>query len=192
MEVFGVITDTFISRVYNHTLEVLDNKADGVLHGNCLQHWVHLFPVFAEAIKNKLNRPQYGELLFNNVHIVGFLDCKVDETCTPGTGPLNDEELVPRRPGAEIIQRSMYSGYLKLHGLKVLTVVFPNGIIAYLYGPVSARKNDIALLNMLWMNEHLMALQPEIAERRAQGENILFFFVRRQNLPLSPVHYTCT
>jgi hypothetical protein len=69
----------------------------------------------------------------------------------------------------------MYSGYLKLHGLKVLTVVFPNGIIAYLYGPVSARENDIALLNMSWMNEHLMALQPEVAELRAQGEQIFFF-----------------
>jgi hypothetical protein len=59
---------------------------------------------------------------------------------------LTDEELAPRRPGAEVIQRSMYSGYLKLHGLKVFTVVFTNGIIAYLYGPVSARENDIALL----------------------------------------------
>jgi hypothetical protein len=69
----------------------------------------------------------------------------------------------------------MYSGYLKRHGLKVLTVVFPNGIIAYLYGPISARENNIALLNMSWLNEHLIALQPEIAERRANGENILFF-----------------
>ncbi len=70
-----------------------------------------MFPEFAEAIKNKFNRPQYGGLLFGNVWIVGFLDCKVDETCTPGTGPSNNEELTPRYPGAEIIQRSMYSGY---------------------------------------------------------------------------------
>jgi hypothetical protein len=175
MEVFGVVTDTFISRVYKKTIEVLDNEADGVLHSNCLQHWVHLFPEFAEAIKNKLNRPQYGKLLYDNVRIVGFLDCKVDETCTPDTGPLTDEELAPRHSGAEVIQRPMYSGYLKCHRLKVLTVVFPNGIIAYLYGPVSARENGIALLNISWMNEHLIALQPEIAERRANGENILFF-----------------
>jgi hypothetical protein len=50
MEVFGVIADTFISKVYKYTLEVLDNKADGILHSNGLQHWVHLFPKFAEAI----------------------------------------------------------------------------------------------------------------------------------------------
>ena len=108
MEVFSIVTDTFISRAYKYTLDILDNKADGILHGNCLQHWVHLFPEFVEAIKNKLNRPQYGRLLFENVRIVGFLDCKVDETCTPGTGPSPDEELMPRRPGAEILQRSMY------------------------------------------------------------------------------------
>ncbi len=120
--------------------------------------------------------------MFENVRIVGFLDCKVDETCTPGTGPLTDEELAPRRPGAEILQRSVYSGYLKLHGLKVLTVVFPNGIISYLYGPVSAWENDIALLNMSWLNEHLIALQPEIVERRAQGDNILFFSLFRDRI----------
>ena len=57
MEVFGIVTDTFISRVFKYTLEVLDNKAEGILHGNCLQRWVHLFPEFEEAIKNKLNRP---------------------------------------------------------------------------------------------------------------------------------------
>jgi hypothetical protein len=70
MEVFGVVTNTFISRVYKYTLEIHDNKAERILHGNCLQCWVHLFPEFAEAIKNKLNRPQYGELLFENVRIV--------------------------------------------------------------------------------------------------------------------------
>jgi hypothetical protein len=94
-----------------------------------------------------------------NVRIVGFLDCKVDESCTLGTGPLTDEELVPRHPGAGILQRSMYSGYLKQHGLKVLKVVFPNGIISYLYSPLLAWENDIALLNMSRLNEHLIALQ---------------------------------
>ncbi len=73
--------------MYNYTLEVLDNKADGVLHNNCLQHWVHLFPEFVEAIKDKLYRPQHGELMFESIHVVGFLDCKVGKTCTPGTGP---------------------------------------------------------------------------------------------------------
>jgi hypothetical protein len=79
-EVFGATTDTFIGRVYSFFLEVLDNKADGIIHVNCLQRWIHLFPAFSDVIKNKLNRPQYGELLFESVRIIGFLDCKIDET----------------------------------------------------------------------------------------------------------------
>jgi hypothetical protein len=134
-----------------------------------------LFGEFAEAIRRKLNRPQYGELLFEDVRIVGFLDCKIDETWTPGTGPMNPEELAERRPCAEIIQRALYSGYLKIHGLKVLTVVFSNGIIAYLYGPVSTRENGIGLLNLSWLNEHLVALQPEITAAEANGDNLLYF-----------------
>jgi hypothetical protein len=78
----------------------------------------------------------------------------------------------PRVSGAHCAYNS---GYLKRHGLKVLTVVFPNGIIAYLYGPVSTRENNIALLNMSWLNEPLVALQPENAAARANGEQILFF-----------------
>jgi hypothetical protein len=88
VKVFGATTDTFISRVYTKTIKLLNNKANGVLHGNCLLHWAHLFPDFVEAIRHKLNQPQFGELMFN----------EIDETCTPGTGPLNDEELAERRP----------------------------------------------------------------------------------------------
>jgi hypothetical protein len=47
-------------------------------------------------MKNKLNKPQYGELLFDSVGIIGFLDCKIDETCMPGTGPTSNEELAER------------------------------------------------------------------------------------------------
>jgi hypothetical protein len=76
-----------------------------------------------------------------------FLDCKINVTCTLGTGPANDKELAPRRLAAEVIQRALFS----------------------------ARENDIALLNMMWLNEHSVALKPEIAMARANGEQILFF-----------------
>jgi hypothetical protein len=94
--VFGATTDTFIGRVYSFFLKVLDKKADGIIHGNCLQRWVHIFPAFSDVIKNKLNRPQYGELLFESVRIMRFLDCKIDETCIPGTGPVSNDELAER------------------------------------------------------------------------------------------------
>jgi hypothetical protein len=43
VEVFGATTDTFILRVFKETIHLLDNKADGLLHGHCLQRWVPLF-----------------------------------------------------------------------------------------------------------------------------------------------------
>ena len=132
-----------------------------------------MLPEFAEAIRQKLNGLQRGELLFSNVHIVSFLHCKIDDKL--GTTPLKNEGLAERHPGAEIIQRALYSGYSKMHKLKVLTVVFPNGIIAYLYCPVSAQENNIGLLNLSWLNKHLVALQLEVAAAPANGENILFF-----------------
>ena len=53
-----------------------------------------------------------------------------------------------------IIQRALYSRYFKYHGIKVLRVVFLNGNIAYIYGPVSAKEIDLSLLNMLLLNGH--------------------------------------
>ncbi len=72
----------------------------------------------------------------------------MDETYRPGSGPMVDEELADRWPDADVLQRAVYSGYLRRHGLKVLTVIWPNGIVGCLYGPVSGRENDIGVLNM--------------------------------------------
>jgi hypothetical protein len=40
---------------------------------------------------------------------------------------------------------------------------------------VSARENDIGFLNLSWLNEHLVALQPEVAAAWANRENIHYF-----------------
>jgi hypothetical protein len=73
MEIFGATTDTFISRVYKKTIEVLNSTCDRMFHGNCFQPWGLLFPQFEEAIRDKLNKPQYGELLYDNIGMVGSL-----------------------------------------------------------------------------------------------------------------------
>ena len=122
-DMFSEPNDAIISMIYRKMVLLLDGKADGISHGDCLHRWSHLFPDFSVAIRNKLNQPQYGELLFQNVRIIGFLDCKIDETCWPGSGPMVDEELADRWPDADLLQRSVYSGYLRCHGLKVLKVV---------------------------------------------------------------------
>ena len=54
-------------------------------------------------------------------------------------------------------------------------VVFPNGLIGYLYGPISARENDNGALNGSELNQHLMDLQDEIAQARERGEQVLYY-----------------
>jgi len=151
---------------------VLDNKAGGLLHdgAGCLQRWAPLFPDFAEIIKRKLNMPQYNGLAFETCQLIGFLDCKFDETCAPGSGPMMNEELADRWEKADLIQEAEYSGYVKAHGSKVLTVLFPNGITGYLYGPISGCENDIAILNTSWLNHQFLLLQEDITAALACGK----------------------
>jgi hypothetical protein len=60
---------------------------------------------------------------------------------------------------ADLTQETVYSGYVTAHSIKVLTVLFPNGRSGYLYGPISGHENDIAVLNMSWLNHQLLLLQ---------------------------------
>jgi hypothetical protein len=87
--------DGMVSLIYRYTTGVINNKARGLFHdgAGCLGRWAHLFPELSEIITRKLNMPQYGGLAFQSCHLIGFLDCKFDETCAPGLGPMMDEEL---------------------------------------------------------------------------------------------------
>jgi hypothetical protein len=119
--------------------------------------------------------PPYSGLVFETCQLIGFLDCKFDETCAPGSGPMMDEELVDRWEEADLIQEAVYSGYVKAHGIKVLTVLSPNGITGYLYGPISGCKNNIAVLNMSWLNHQLLVLQEELTVALACGKATFYF-----------------
>jgi hypothetical protein len=130
---FGEHCHQRIADIYRHAIALLDAKAHGILHGvDVMRQWVEHFPTFSSVIERKLPEEAYGGLLFDNFRIIGVVDCKIN--C----------QLVPRHKGHDILQESVYSGYAKCHGLKVLTVVFPNGLIGCLYGAVSAWENAMS------------------------------------------------
>ncbi len=79
-----------------------------------------------------------------------------DPTCHPGSV---DCQLVPRHKGHDILQESFFYGDAKCHGLKVLTIVFPNGLIGCLYGAISVWENDCGALNYSGLNAEMMWLQ---------------------------------
>jgi hypothetical protein len=172
---FGNPCHQWIADIYRHTIALLDVKAHGILHGvDVMRQWVEQFPTFALTIERKRAEEAYGGLLFDNFCIIGFVDCKIDPTCRPGSGPAVDCQLALRHEGHDILQESVYSGYTKCHGLKVLTVLFPNGLIGFLYGAVSAQENDYGALNYSSLNTEMMRLQPEVAVARGRGENLLY------------------
>ncbi len=86
--------------------------------------------------------------------------CKNCETCSPG--PAEDWQLALRQKDAWILQKSIYSGYARCRGLKILSVGFPNGMIGYVYGPISVRENDNGALNGTKLNQHMMDIQMEV------------------------------
>jgi hypothetical protein len=93
-DLFGFGSNIDVSMIYRFMIDLLDNKARGLLHDGavCLQHWANLFPNFVVIIRLKLNMPQYGGLALGSCCLIGFVDCKFNETCTSGSGLRTDEE----------------------------------------------------------------------------------------------------
>ncbi len=88
---FGEFNHQHVSEMYHMMISMFDSKAEGILHGPyTMERWVASFTDFANRIERKLAREEYGGLLFDNFRIFGFVDCKIVETCRPGSGPAED------------------------------------------------------------------------------------------------------
>ena len=91
--------------------------------------------------------------------IFGFINCSIDTICRPFSGPDGDYTCTPRKEQYACTQRAFYIGYKKCHGIKVETVLLPNGI-STVSCPVSARLHDTAnVLNMSGLNPFLIHIQ---------------------------------
>jgi hypothetical protein len=115
-DLFGGPNHQQINDIYCFNVALLDSTAEGFLHGETsLEQCVHHFVHFAGMIEQKLAEKAVGGLLFDNFCIIGVADCKINETCHPGSGPAEGRPLSPRY---DILHESVYSGYTKSHGLK--------------------------------------------------------------------------
>ncbi len=65
-DLFGECNDQRISNIYNHTIQGLDDKAQGLFQQPCLEQWKDNFPTFARVIEHKLGEAAYGGLQFHN------------------------------------------------------------------------------------------------------------------------------
>ena len=55
-------------------------------------------------------------------------------------------------------QRALYTGYKKFHGLKLQTVLLPNGV-SFILGGVSCRRSDADVLRISGLNDFLLFVQ---------------------------------
>jgi hypothetical protein len=81
------------------------------------------------------------------------------------SGTDDDYDGAPRKALGDVAQRAVYTGYKKCHGLKVETVLLPNGI-STVFGPTLARIHDFCgVLQMSGLDAFLVEIQqgkPEV------------------------------
>lgn len=155
---------------WNWILKYLDGRYSRTISHQKLEDYVDDFPDFYRAISAFMekdfsrhfadgNSADFDGLNFCPFPIFGFIDCSIDKICRPYSGPAGDYVGAPRKPDEDIYQRSVYTGYKKFHGIKVETVMLPNGIMT-VFGPVSARIHDTGgVLQMSQLDNFLSQIQ---------------------------------
>jgi hypothetical protein len=162
------------SHAYRWAIMYLDHRYASVLSHAGLLRFVDQFPVFNAAIEKECQRTKKRELVTPDENgntwievpgllhlpfdIVGFINDSIDRCSTPMSGPRGDYAGAARKAEYEDAQQAFYTGYKKIHGIKVETIHLPNGM-SFLFGPVSARHNDAGLLQMSNVDNYLAAIQ---------------------------------
>lgn len=151
-------------------LHFLDEKYAHIIGHQGLARFLDKFPRFFNSIQNFIRQRTIHHfndgtaeatsgLNFLPFVIFGFIDCTIFRICRPYSGPAGDFVGAPRNSRYYNAQRAVYTRFKKLHGVKIETVMLPNGI-STVFGPTSARPNDVAgVLRMSNLDEFLFALQ---------------------------------
>lgn len=167
------------------TLSYLDNRYKNILGHQGLTRYLFQFPLFRSRIEQYCQRehkrenpgvdngytiyPGLERLPFN---IFGFIDNTIDKCSVPHSGPRGDYVGAARKVDYDDAQQAVYSGYKRLHGIKEETVYLPNGL-SFVFGPVSARRNDRGVLQMSNLSPFLSQLQAGMFEA-ADGTEVKF------------------
>jgi len=161
------------SLAVNWFIRLADERFQAHINFRLLERYQNQFDYFASMIKERIKRGfnvqhENGEWEFvegleyedpNNPFIVfGLLDCCMFPTSRPGSGPSAREEGVARNPNHFEIQLSVYNGWKGIHGIKILSILLPNGLMA-MYGPHSLRHNDIESVHCSHLNNFLLQIQ---------------------------------
>lgn len=162
---------------YPWLLRYLDERYEDIIGNQVLTRYVDQFPYFYDAINKYIQKTHthhfndgtaadYTGLRFLPFDIFAFIDCSIYRINRPFSGPDGDYIGAPRKERYYDAQRAVYTGYKKCHGIKVQTLMLPNGI-SCLFGPTSARVHDVTgILQMSGLDQFLLELQ--------QGNNHIY------------------
>ena len=162
---------------YPWMLRYLDERYEDTIGNQGLRRFIDHFPAFYNAFNKfirKTSTHHYNDnsaedhtgLRFLPFDIFALIDCSIYRINRPFSGPDGDYIGAPRKAEYYYAQKSVYTGYKKCHGIKVQTVMLPNGI-SCLYGPSSARVSDVAgVLQMSGLDGFLLQIQ--------QGRNHIY------------------
>jgi len=128
-----------------------------IIRYQCLLQFLDNFPRFFSAIQQRVMQEEISVavegLNFLPLDLFGLIDCLIDRICWPFSGPDGDYVGAPRKEQYACTQWEFYTSYKTCHGIKVETVLLPNGI-STVYGPVSVGLHDTArVLNMSGLNQ---------------------------------------
>ncbi len=157
---------------YRWMIIYLDGEFADIMGHAGLLRWVPHFQRFHDSIERYMQEDRHRTDEHGNpytipgidrlpYHVFGFIDDSIERVCVPFSGPDGDFEEAPRKALYEDAQRSVYNGWKKLHGIKVETIYLPNGI-STLFGPESARENDLATLNHSGLDSFLAIVQSRV------------------------------
>ena len=151
-------------------LRYLDDRYEDIIGHQGLARYVDQFPKFYEKIQERVRKTtihhyndgtaeEFAGLRFLPYSIFGFIDCSIYRIERPYSGPDGDYIGAPRKERYYQFQRAVYTRQKKLHGIKVETVLLPNGI-STISGPYSARPHDVGgVLNMSGLDQFLFVIQ---------------------------------
>lgn len=78
-DTLGEPTDSHLSLIYRHTMEAIDTRSDETSHGNSMEREAPHFQRYADAIRAKLESPEFGAVLLGLFRICCFLDATMFE-----------------------------------------------------------------------------------------------------------------
>jgi hypothetical protein len=81
-------------------------------------YWAPQFPTFAACIRAVANAHPAEPAFPPEFGVAAIIDNNITETCTPGSGPATPGPGAHRRDPAGLLQRTFYTGWLHLHGVK--------------------------------------------------------------------------